>query len=158
MRLDCAGFGRGAQIVEQADLSGQYLSQNPARDREQLGDLRTHQGVDDRRAFPTGDDQVHLAQQGELLRQVRRLDTHLGQHLRHRVIALRQEFQDPDPGRVRQGLEELALAMYSGVLTAHPSPSRTVRGGRHDPDISHMAASSHGCDILPPLANTCQSH
>ena len=32
------------------------------------------------------------------------------------------------------------------------------RAPLHDPDISHMATSSHGCDILPPLVNTCQSH
>ena len=65
------------------------------------------------------------AQHGELLGQVRGLDAHLREHLGHRVLALAEQLQHPDPGRVAQRLEELRLQLVQ--RRTHPAASLTRR-------------------------------
>ena len=57
----------------------------------------------------------------ELLRQVRRLDAHLREHLGHHVLPLAEQLQHPDPGRVAQRLEELRLQLVQ--RRTHPAAS-----------------------------------
>ena len=115
----------GAQVVEQLGLPRQHAGEDQPRHRQQLGHMGAGQGVAHGGAFLTGGDQVGAAQHRQLLRQVRRLDTHLGEHLGHHVLPLAEQLEHPYPGRVAQRLEELRLQL----VQRRTHPSSLLSGG-----------------------------
>jgi hypothetical protein len=99
------------------------------------------------RALLAGDHQPRPAQHRQLLRQVRRLDPDLRQHLGHRVLALAEQLKYADPSRVRQRLEELGFQLVERL--AHLDRLSV------DPPPQHAAAADQR---LRTLATLQRSH
>jgi hypothetical protein len=102
---------RSAQVLQQFRLSRQHPGKDLAGNRQQLRHMRTGEGVVHGGTLLARDHQIRPAQHRQLLRQMRRLDTDLGQHLRHRMLAFAQQLQHTDAGGMPQRFEELRLQL-----------------------------------------------
>ena len=64
------------------------------------------------------DEHGHLVG-SQLLGQVRRLQPHLGQQFGHRPVPHREQLENPDTGRMSEGLEELTLELVQRLRLHH---------------------------------------
>jgi len=108
--LEAERFEVGQQALFRQEGSGEDLLGH----LEQLEDPWVHHRIDDGGAHLAALDDMGFTQHGQLMREMRRLDPNLGQQLPHRMVTLAQHFQDPDPRRMTQGLEELRLQLVHG--------------------------------------------
>ena len=105
------GRGEARDVVEPAAVAGAHdVHEQPASDGEQLGDLGVREPVVDVARAPVGLDETVAAKDGEVLGQVGRLEAGLLLELGDGVLlAVGEEFEEPDAQRVREAFEQPAL-------------------------------------------------
>ena len=100
VRASVGGSGAGFEVFEHADLFVEQAGEHLAGDGEEFGDVRGGHRIDHGVAVLAGHHDTGPPQHGQLLGHVRGLEPDLGLQLPDRVLALREQLEDPDPGRM----------------------------------------------------------
>ncbi len=92
-------------------LAGQHGGERSPGRLEQGPHLGHGDGIGHLSVIPTRHDEQGAAQDGQLLGQVARLDVDLREQLVDGMLALAEQLEDPDPGRVSEGSEKFGLRL-----------------------------------------------
>src|SRR5262245_44260281 len=111
----------GTEVFQHRDPVAEHPRQDLTSHHEQLRDIRRGDRIDHRVAVPTGGDHTRPPQHTQLLREVRRLQPHLGQQFTDRAVPRREQLENPDPRRMPERLEELTLELVQR-LRLHDAP------------------------------------
>ena len=122
----CHLSGSGGQFGLELTLRSDDPRQDAPGCEKQVAHLWDADRVDHFAAMSLRDHQRRTTEHGELLGEVAGLDGDLLQQLVDGVVTLGEQLEDPDPGRMPEGLEELGL--------------RLVQRNTHDPSIPWLAA------------------
>ena len=100
-----------ARAFDELTLGGlEDLAEQRPGDPQQVGDLRVREPVVDLVSASLADDEQVPFQHGEVLREVRRLETGRVEQFRDGCLGRgRQHLEHPHPQRMRQPLEEVGL-------------------------------------------------
>ena len=105
----------------------ELVVEDPARHVQKVAHQRVPDGVADGRPFLAGDHHVLRAEDGELLRHRRLVNLQRNLELLHTPVVAPKDFENADPQRVGERLEEVRL---EGLEVKRPPP--------HDQTLTYL--------------------